>query len=114
MRRKSIRHKRRNKNLILNIKTINIAVFLMTISFFFLTSMIMPKATISQLEKRELASLPKLTVQSFFSGDYFKGIDAFYNDHFPFRDKLLQLASDLDEVKGLRSGTDEIKIYTVN
>lgn len=114
MRSKSIRAVRRKEKIILNIKTINIVVFIATISFFSISSIIMPKDVISQLEKRELASLPKLSAESLFNGSYFKGLEDFYNDTFPFREKLLQLASKIDEAKGIREGEDEIKIYTAN
>ncbi len=48
---------------------------------------------------------------SFFmnNGGYFKEIDSFYNDNFPFRDTFLNIANKIDELKGNRK--DEIKIY---
>ena len=64
MRSKSIREVRRKENLILNIKALNIVVFVITIGLFSLSSVIIPKDTVSELEKRELASLPTLSVQS--------------------------------------------------
>ena len=113
MRSKSARFKNRREKLILGIKLINIGVFLITLVFFSITSVILPKKSISEIEKRELASFPTFSVQSFFSGEYFENIEIYYNDTFPFREEFVNLASSIEEAKGVRQGKDDIKIYTV-
>lgn len=113
MRGKSKREKIRMKNLIKDIQTLNIIVFVSTLAIFSLGSVIIPKKNTSELEKRNLAKFLSYSVESFFSGDYFKGIEEFYNDTFPFREKFVNLASYIDEAKGIRQGKDEIKIYKV-
>lgn len=113
MRSKSIRTVRRRDRLILDIKIMNIVVFIGTISFFSLSSIIIPKETVSEVEKRELASLPILSVETLFSGNYFKAIENFYNDTFPFRETLIELASNINEARGIREGEEDIKIYKV-
>lgn len=45
----------------------------------------------SEVEKRELAKVPSFTVGSFFSGEYFRGVDAWFADTFPGREGLVKL-----------------------
>lgn len=107
MSRKLKRQEKRKNEL----SKINIFIFVATLIIFSALSVIMPKKTVSEIEKRELAKFPKYTKESLFSGDYFKGIENFYNDTFPFRDKFLQISSHINESKGIRQGEDEIKLY---
>lgn len=113
MRSKSMRFKRRREKLIIGIKLINISVFVITLAFFSIASVVLPKKTMSEIEKRKLASFPAFSAQSFLSGEYFKNIENYYNDTFPFREEFVNLASSLKEAKGVRQGEEEIKIYTV-
>ena len=46
-------------------------------------------------ENRELAKLPSVSVKSIASGEYFKGLDAFFNDRFMQRDNLVELSSEI-------------------
>ncbi len=107
MSRKLKRQEKRKNEL----SKINIFIFVATLIIFSALSVIMPKKTVSEIEKRELAKFPKYTKESLFSGEYFKGIENFYNDTFPFRDKFLQISSHINESKGIRQGDDEIKLY---
>lgn len=107
MSRKLKRQEKRKNEL----SKINIFIFVATLIIFSVLSVIMPKKTVSEIEKRELAKFPKYTKESLFSGEYFKGIENFYNDTFPFRDKFLQISSHINESKGIRQGEDEIKLY---
>ena len=113
MRSKSKRKERRKEKFILDLKVLNIAVFVSMLSIFSIGSIVLPKSNISEVEKRELASIPKFSAESFLSGEYFQGLESFYNDTFPFRDKFINVASSIDEMKGMREGEQEIKIYTV-
>lgn len=46
----------------------------------------LPKQSYSQNEKHELADFPSFSVNSLLDGSYFKGIETYVSDHFPFRD----------------------------
>ena len=75
-----------------------------------LLSLILPKPTFSEYEKRELAPFPALSAKALWSGRWTKDFEAHYADTFPGRDGFIAAAAVLDDWKGLR-GEDEIKIY---
>src|SRR5699024_9653503 len=56
----------------------------------------------SDLEKRTLTEFPKFSKQGFLDGSYLKDMDTWYADTFPFRDQLLAVNSDIQELYGLR------------
>ncbi|MCI9304767.1 DHHW family protein [Clostridium sp.] len=91
---------------------INVGAFFLILAIFLGFSFFMNNGGYSEYEKRNLKEFPKIantTIEKFFSGEYFKEIDSFYNDNFPFRDTFLNIANKIDELKGNRK--DEIKIY---
>lgn len=75
--------------------------------------MLLPKDNISENEKRQLASFPTFSTESFLNKSYSKQIDLYVNDAFPFRKQLIELSSLYSNAKGIRSGTDEIQIYNI-
>lgn len=81
-----------------------VRLFLLLIFSFFVLSLIIPlRPEFSENEKRELAEFPKFTFSSFFSGDYFDGINTWYSDTFPLRENLTDLNA---RVTGLYGITD--------
>lgn len=55
-------------------------------------SLILPlRPKVSAVEKRELASFPKLTASALFSGEYFSDVSLWFSDTVPFRDTLVSL-----------------------
>ncbi len=52
---------------------------------------VMPKSDFSQNENRMLQEFPKLTFESFASGDYTEDITLYISDHFPLRDSFVTL-----------------------
>ncbi len=75
-----------------------------------LMSLILPKPTVSEYEKRELAPFPALSAKALWSGRWTKDFDAYYADTFPGRDAFIAATAVLDDWKGLR-GKDDIRIY---
>ncbi len=69
----------------------------------------------SEVERRELAGFPELSAQSYVSGEYFRGITAWFSDTVPMRDKLTTAALAAEELKGIRlkSGEEEISFHGV-
>ena len=80
-------------------KVIGINVFSI---FFILTAIISwvpafhPKE--SAAEKRELTKFPEFTVETFFSGEYFSGINDWFADTFPLRDMYLAMNTGINAV----------------
>ena len=72
-------------------------------------AVVLPKPTVSEIEKRELAAKPQWSLSSWFSGEYAKEYDAYYADTFPARDQLVSIAGKLDAAKGVYP--DDIRIH---
>lgn len=89
----------------LNVCSVMIALIAVGVSAVFL-----PKPTVSEIEKRELAKKPQWTLSDWFSGKFAKEYDAYYADTFPSREKLVSIAGKLDAVKGLHP--DDVRIHT--
>lgn len=58
------------------------------------------RPTQSQVEKRDLASFPTLSLQSLVSGEFTDGINAFFADTFIGRDSIVALSKKLDTLRG--------------
>ena len=82
---------------------INVAIFIAIIFIVGITTFLMPKQTISAYEKRELAKFPAFNKDSFFSGSYFKDIDAYYADSFMFRISLTEIDKEIKSAFGVRN-----------
>ncbi len=74
-----------------------------------LASLLLPKPTHSEIERRALATLPAFTWESFFSGEYLRGFEAYYADTFPTREGLISLAFGVQAAKGINR--DASKLY---
>ncbi len=72
-------------------------------------SFLLPRQTVSLLERRTLAEPPKLSASGLLSGSYTRGVDEYYADHFPARDFLVGFARSLDDLRGFRPGA--VKLY---
>lgn len=56
-----------------------------------------PRSTISQLEKRELATFPKFSMDKFWSGSYTEELSAWFSDTEPYRDTLMLLSMNIKD-----------------
>ena len=74
-------------------------------------SLVLPKPTESVIERRRLAEKPDFTAEALLDGSYTEGMDLYYSDTFPGREKLVSLASFLKEHLGLR-GEDDTRLHT--
>ena len=85
-------------------------LFFLCLTLGMLFYLIIPlRPTYSEFEKRELASFPKFSVSALVSGSYFKDIDTWFADTFPFRERLISANSKLSELRGVGD-----KIYGLN
>jgi hypothetical protein len=82
---------------------INAAMFIAIIFIVGGSTFLMPKQSISTYEKRELAKFPALNKESFFSGSYFKDIDAYYADNFMFRISITEIDKEIKSAFGVRN-----------
>lgn len=98
------------KKKVLNIRFCSIIAMFIIISLFGLLSILLPKQTVSEVERRELASCPTATVESVLSGEFSRNFEAFYADTFPFRDKFVELANTIESLHGVRF--DDVRIVT--
>ncbi len=88
---------------------VNVIVFCSILLIGSIASLAMKKKSVSEMENRKLASFPKYSDSIFWKGKYFKDIDAWYADNFPFRDQWISFATSFKNKLGFQSS--EIKIY---
>ncbi len=69
---------------------------------FGILSLVLPKATVSETEKRSLAPFPPFSWQALFAGTWTREFELHYADTFPFRDAFVQAAAWAGELRGLR------------
>lgn len=63
-----------------------VSVFCLLLVGMFVAFLVTPKIDFSEKEKKVLATMPRLTVDSLTDGSYFSGIDSYISDHFPLRE----------------------------
>jgi hypothetical protein len=91
------------------IHLVNVIIFCGLLLLGGIASFAMKKEKVSVMENRKLAEFPVYTDSSFWKGKYFKDIEAWYADNFPFRDKWIDFSGKLRNKFGYESG--EIKMY---
>ncbi len=91
------------------IHTMNVAIFCGLLLLGGIASLGMKKQTVSVMENRKLAAIPKYSDSLFWSGKYFKQIDEYYADNFPLRDKWINFSDKFKSSIGFISS--EIKLY---
>lgn len=88
---------------------INVIVFCSILLAGGVLSLAMKKDSVSTMENRKLATFPEYSDSAFWSGKYFKGIEEWYADNFPFRDNWIASATSFKNKLGFQSS--EIKVY---
>lgn len=90
--------------------------------------LVLPRPTISESEKRNLATFPEFTWDAYWSGKYTENISYFFNDTVPFRDTFKSIGAgfrslfgftvDGAEIKGtvsqVNSGTSQTEVTTAS
>ncbi len=59
------------------------------------------RPTVSENEKRELAKFPEYSAQALTDGSYFKDIDTWFSDTFPFREQLISAYNSIQSMYGI-------------
>src|SRR5689334_4118851 len=88
---------------------VNVAVFCGILLLGGIVSLSLKKKSVSVIENRKLASFPKFSDSALWKGKYFKDIEAWYADNFPFRDNWIAAATSFKDKLGFQSS--EIKMY---
>jgi len=91
------------------LKVINVALFVGILTLGGIASIAMKKQTVSVMENRKLAEFPKYADSSLWNGKYFRAIEGFYADNFPFRDQFMKVSDQFRNSLGFQ--TSEIKMY---
>ena len=88
---------------VLNVK---LAAFFLMMLLFSIVALIIPlRPTESTVEKRELTKFPEFSFQSLADGSYFKQVDLWFSDTFPFRDAFTSANSRLKTLYGIHPAT---------
>lgn len=80
---------------------ISSAVFLTLIAGTAAAMTFLKRPEVSENEKRELAKFPSFSFESWFDGSFAEALDSWFTDTVPFRDKLTDAASGLENMKGI-------------
>ena len=92
--------------------SICIRIFIAIFGLIALFLIFFPHSTESQIEKRKLAEFPKFSLQSYFSGEFTKGVSTFYDDTVPYRDSFKTAGYNFKSIFGLHT-EDEVKMINV-
>ena len=79
-------------------------VFFCALFFGMVFSLILPlRPTESVQEKRKLTDFPDFSAESLLDGSYFRGIEDWFSDTFPLRDKFLELNQTIRSFYGIHT-----------
>lgn len=71
--------------------------------------LVLPRPTVSESEKRNLATFPEFTWDAYWNGDYTEDISYFFNDTVPFRDTFKSIGASFRSLFGFSINGAEIK-----
>ncbi|MEO5946601.1 MAG: DHHW family protein [Chitinophagaceae bacterium] len=91
------------------IHIINVIVFCIIMVLGGLASLAMKKKDVSEMENRKLTKFPVYSDSALWSGKYFKNIENYYADNFPYRDRWIAFSSQFKNKLGFQSS--DIQIY---
>ena len=91
------------------IQVLNTFIFFSLLTIGGIASIASKKAAVSEMENRKLTAFPVYSDSALWSGDYFRELDRYYADNFPWRNKWISLSSSFRNNIGFQSS--EIKMY---
>lgn len=103
------KHSWENSYMLNGIHTLNATVFILILIVIGGLALFLPKPTVSEFEKRDLAEMPKASSENVFTGEFAKKTALFYADTFPARESLVSFAGKLEEMRGIRP--DDVRIH---
>lgn len=106
------RHRRKiDRRQLLNSRLTLICLLVLLLAFTTATVLllVLPRSTRSMIEKRDLATFPEFTLESYFSGDFTAGVATFYDDTVPDHDGLKNLGNSFKRLFGLPKSEDSVQ-----
>lgn len=91
-------------------RAVHIGSFCLVLFVMGILSLLLPKPTVSEVEKRELAAMPEFSTDALVAGTYTRDLELHYADTFPMRDMFVSFAALLDEWRGVRF--DGVRIHS--
>ncbi len=102
------RLKKRHVMRVINIvSVVSFSLVILAVAVCFL---LLNRSEVSYTENRTLAKMPQFTLEDYFSGAYTAGIEQYYNDTVPHRDRLKDVVADIKNGFGF-SPADDVKIH---
>lgn len=90
-------------------------LFLLMLTGTMFISMFDTDKTVSEKENRTLATFPKVSISSVFSGEFMTDFEEYYSDTFPRRDALLDINSYITKYASqFAAGEDDVVIIETN
>ncbi|MBR1652454.1 MAG: hypothetical protein IJ692_03585 [Alloprevotella sp.] len=71
----------------------------------------LPRSTVSELEKRELAEFPAFTWDRLWSGDFTREVSSWFSDTEPFRDEIMTFSMTIKGMQALVLSEDNVKFH---
>ncbi len=91
-----------------------IVLFVVTLIGVGILNLLFPgQETVSELENRNLATIPDLSKEAFFSGEYFSGLENYFSDHFFNREQFVMVSQTVNEYKGIK-GADHVELIVMD
>ena len=87
----------------LRFSALSVLVLGVVFCLFLIFMLLFPKSTVSEIENRNLATFPKFSFSSYFSGEYTSDIATWFDDTVPFRDSLKNLGYSFKSLFGFAS-----------
>lgn len=81
-------------------------VFLIFISAFFIVNLLTPDKRFSEMENRNLAQMPELSIDGILSGEFSQDFETYITDQFLGRDFLIQLKSTVEVMLGKQENSE--------
>ena len=100
--RRAAQKKRRAAHIVTKAQVLQILLFgAMMVVIFFIGLLLPLRPEKSQIENRKLTPFPAITWDSFWDGEFFKGVETWYADTFPFREGFISLNQKVTNLYGI-------------
>ena len=91
-----------------------ISVIALIFAAFVIVFNVFPRSTVSELEKRELATFPDFSWERLADGSYTRDISTWFSDSEPFRDRFMMLSMYIKDLEGIAPDEDNITFHASN
>lgn len=88
-----------------------ISIVALIFAAFVIVFNLFPRSTVSELEKRELATFPDFSWERLAEGSYTSDISTWFSDSEPFRDKFMMLSMYIKDLEGIAPDEDNITFH---